>query len=515
MNILVTDSNDNEPKFEQLEYGLSYFDHNRTTDICLGSVKANDPDLGLNGTIEYYMVNSSSNCNHSSPFIINKTTGQICVKDKVVCSKYMFAVQAKDNGLQPLISKINANVLITKRSFSDNKPLFFQQDSNAIFNFNRYSLAGSYIAWVKAFTLDYGVNSKIDYKVVAKNDEQLSSQFSVDSDGYLRNMLELVNLRVDEIKLNIIASNRELPHLFTDKNVTIRLTNETIDNKNKLIPSQVILYLTSNQLDYLSTNRNMSIFKFNYENSNEPRVKYAINYLDNECTISFEINESGELFIKNFTNLIFNDVCILNISIGVSTSVELIVLLTNSQNSSLILASSLLRRNKHENGKNILTVDFNQMLIILIIFLFSLLLTILICLIILMRCRNKQKNKFNGDNDLFVHTGKESATSKSTSPSSSSSSSIENTSSSTNSKLTEIESLESLKINNTTTTSTNKNPTITTSTTIWLGSPTIESSTNKQINEVCLQLNLNPEINYTHKTKGVIKIPFFFSFRII
>jgi hypothetical protein len=473
LSVIVTDSNDNEPKFVRMDYEFSIYDDNHT-DLCIGAVEAYDPDLGLNGTIEYYLVNATSSCNHSVPFILNKTSGQICVSDKIMCLKYELTVQAKDHGLQPLISKVDASVVITKRFLSDNKPIFFQHELNRPFNFNRYSLAGSYIGWVKAYTLDYGVNSMIEYRIEAKNtndsnlNEQLSALFSVDSDGYLRNMMELSELQINEIQLNIIASNIELPSLINELNVTVKLTNETSDGI--LIPNQSVLYITSNQVDFLQKNQNLSFFKFGYENTEQFMV-YKISYLDDKCKNMFEISGNGNLFVKNFTNLIIDDICYLNISIIDNLKVsyiDLIIVMSNNSNNNT--SDILFRRTKSD--KNFLSIDFNQLLIIFIIFVFSLLLTILICLIILMRCRNNQKIQQKGDDGLFVHTE-----AKSTSPALSSSSSIENTSS-TNSKLTEIESIESLKINNDF-----SKTTTTTKSTIWLGNPVNDST--KQINEVC------------------------------
>ena len=531
LKIIVTDSNDNEPKFERIEYNFSVFDNfnNTSNDFCIGSVKAYDPDLGINGTIEYYLVSSTSTCNHSLPFSLNKTSGQICVLDKVSCLKYNLIIEAKDHGVQPLVSRFNANVVIKKRFYSDNKPIFFDNGVNTTFFFNPYSLSTNYIGWVKAYTLDYGVNSNIGYTLETKNNT--SFEFTIDSNGYLSSSLKEFSAQTsndfDEIiKLKVIATNLDLPHLKSEKEVTIRLTNELLNkSENFHIPSQTILYITSNQVEFLEENRNLSILKLNAEN-NERRhvIKYIINKNSNnaesKCESLFEINNDiGELMIvvkKNFTNLIFDDVCILNISVveegeelTTKKNIDLIIIFTNSpNNSSELLASRLLKQNKHAG---ILRVDFNQILIIFIIFLFSLLLTVLICLIILMRCRSKKtssnKIKLNGrdDNGLFVNTGKEDTssvsaskpTSKSTSPISSSSSCIENTtssSSSTNSKLTEIESLENLKINKdfSSRSTAIKTPSLTASTAIWLGNPTTDSTNSKQqtavnsINEVRL-----------------------------
>lgn len=65
LNIVVTDVNDNEPKFDQIEYKFELVENN-SPNISLGRVQAFDHDLNENGTVEYFLPDNGLSSFNSS-----------------------------------------------------------------------------------------------------------------------------------------------------------------------------------------------------------------------------------------------------------------------------------------------------------------------------------------------------------------------------------------------------------------------------------------------------------------
>ncbi|XP_073710561.1 protocadherin gamma-A11 isoform X24 [Misgurnus anguillicaudatus] len=119
IHITVLDANDNAPIFSQSVYKATVTENALKGNIVL-AVSATDPDEGINGKIEYSIVNMQDNVRHL--FDINKDSGQVSVVGIIDFEKarnYEIRVQASDHGGLTDSCKITIDVL----DVNDNKPV--------------------------------------------------------------------------------------------------------------------------------------------------------------------------------------------------------------------------------------------------------------------------------------------------------------------------------------------------------------------------------------------------------
>jgi len=93
--VLINDINDSPPKFDQMIYKLNNISENISINSILIRVHATDDDDGVNGEINYYLINQN-NC-----FDINSITGDIrikCLLDYEIQSIYRLDIEARDGG---------------------------------------------------------------------------------------------------------------------------------------------------------------------------------------------------------------------------------------------------------------------------------------------------------------------------------------------------------------------------------------------------------------------------------
>lgn len=127
-NLLVTDTNDNAPRFERDEYETSVLEvADPGTEVL--QVTAVDKDQGTNSQVVYALVASESS--HSDWFEIDKNTGLITTRSHVDCEtepEPSVTVVAMDGGSPPLSA--TATVLVTIVDVNDNEPVFDQSFYN-------------------------------------------------------------------------------------------------------------------------------------------------------------------------------------------------------------------------------------------------------------------------------------------------------------------------------------------------------------------------------------------------
>jgi hypothetical protein len=123
LRILITDVNDNQPKFEAELYEFNIVKNDQK---CLGQVQAHSPNMPVNTTLEYLIVSNQTCMDDIShpesipnAFYLNSTTGEICSTIELQqsnCSKFVFQIKAKYlDPTKPLYSK-ETSVIINVRS---------------------------------------------------------------------------------------------------------------------------------------------------------------------------------------------------------------------------------------------------------------------------------------------------------------------------------------------------------------------------------------------------------------
>ncbi|OAD55229.1 Protein dachsous [Eufriesea mexicana] len=122
--LLVTDVNDNAPKFARDRYEAHLLEDSESGTPVL-KVTATDLDEGANSAIKYSLLNSTW-------FVIDEASGLISTRTHVDCEADpapVLVVIATDSGRPPLSS--NATVRVTVHDLNDNEPIFEKPLYNA------------------------------------------------------------------------------------------------------------------------------------------------------------------------------------------------------------------------------------------------------------------------------------------------------------------------------------------------------------------------------------------------
>lgn len=374
LNIIVTDTNDNSPKFEYLNYNFKLSENN-PKDTCIGYVKAFDLDLGENGTVEYFFLNNSligykqmdlkeynlSDEFMDKTFMVNSNSGELCIReslDREEFERFKFRVIAKDKGKPvEMMSEDSSQVLIDLIDVNDNKPIFYlNQSSNRDFYLEEDSQPKSFIGCISAFDLDLNENSQIDYYLegVGNYGNENILPFYIDSYGILKNLYRfkiidenysisetliensIFHTRNSNFSLKIIAQDRsrdkkllssieinvfliQSEDLMFNKSQEINLGNKL--NKtvfyvtNELTNKQPIVNLASNTMN--STFSRFQLIPVVYDEANEysKNNEYGFNCNQDQIFKYFNLNENGDVYLRplNWENK--DMVCFLNVRI--------------------------------------------------------------------------------------------------------------------------------------------------------------------------------------------------------
>ncbi|XP_055249547.1 protocadherin-19 isoform X1 [Moschus berezovskii] len=163
----ITDENDNYPKFSKPYYQV-LVQENNTPGAYLLSVSAQDPDLGLNGSVSYQIVPSQVRDMPVFTYVsINPNSGDIYALRSFNYEQtkaFEFKVLAKDGGLPSLQS--NATVRVIILDVNDNTPVITAPpliNGTAEVHVPRNSGIGYLVTAVKANDYDEGENGRVTY----------------------------------------------------------------------------------------------------------------------------------------------------------------------------------------------------------------------------------------------------------------------------------------------------------------------------------------------------------------
>ncbi|CAG5122525.1 unnamed protein product, partial [Candidula unifasciata] len=189
ITVYVLDENDNQPKFLKELYEFS-IKENRKVNTFVGTVKADDEDVGRNADIVYSLGEDNDN------FSIDPLMGTIYSKkqfDREYIVKttnqpfYVFDVFATDNGLKKLQSKVSVRVNVFDEN--DNPPVFVQV-SGSVIAINENSNVNEGFFTLSAVDADEGANAALSFAVVSGNE---AGKFGIRADSgvlYLKDKLD-------------------------------------------------------------------------------------------------------------------------------------------------------------------------------------------------------------------------------------------------------------------------------------------------------------------------------------
>ncbi|MEE6471020.1 hypothetical protein FKM82_009156 [Ascaphus truei] len=175
--VKILDENDNPPRFTKAMYVLQVSENNIPGEY-LGSVLAQDPDLGHNGTVSYSILSSHVGDVSIYTFVsVNPTNGAIYAlrSFNYEQTKYFeFKVLAKDSGSPHLES--NATVRVSVLDVNDNAPVICLptlQNDTAEIHVPRNVGVGYVVSTVRAMDNDFGESGRLTYEIVYGNEEHL------------------------------------------------------------------------------------------------------------------------------------------------------------------------------------------------------------------------------------------------------------------------------------------------------------------------------------------------------
>ena len=165
LNIIVQDTNDNEPKFEKSLYQVDV-DESLPKDSQILSLKAVDADQGKNGRLEYRITDSDTVTDQLLGIL--PSSGIIFLKkqlDREQVESLAFSVIVRDQGVPSLSSSTRVKINIADSN--DNKPMFRQSEYRVEVSEN--VPLDSSLVQVEASDGDQGRNGQISFSIKTQN----------------------------------------------------------------------------------------------------------------------------------------------------------------------------------------------------------------------------------------------------------------------------------------------------------------------------------------------------------
>ena len=160
--VMVTDVNDNSPKFEKSFYNVSAFE-NLPVGSILTILTASDPDEGFNGMVRYELVRQASGAlgsGGSGMFAIDPTTGVLFLHEPLdfeTESSHSLLVSATDLGQGSV--NVYARVTVNVMDANDCPPNI---RVNAVTGVEENGNPGAFVAQISVDDADKGDNGRVD-----------------------------------------------------------------------------------------------------------------------------------------------------------------------------------------------------------------------------------------------------------------------------------------------------------------------------------------------------------------
>uniref|UniRef100_A0A668AWP3 Protocadherin 1 n=1 Tax=Myripristis murdjan TaxID=586833 RepID=A0A668AWP3_9TELE len=233
LRVVVTDANDNSPKFEKSTYEAEVSENSPVGHSVL-QVRANDSDMGPNGEIEYTLHQALDPV--PKLLRIDRSTGIIYVKgslDREEISSLSFYVVARDKGPQPKSSKTFVTIEVTDQN--DNAPaveirgIGLVTHSEGVANISEDMPVGTAVALVQVSDRDEGENAVVTCVVAGDVPFQLRPASDSSSDNkrkyFLQTTTPLDYERVKEYRVEIVAVDSGNPALSSTNSLKVQVTD--------------------------------------------------------------------------------------------------------------------------------------------------------------------------------------------------------------------------------------------------------------------------------------------------
>ncbi|XP_024879658.1 fat-like cadherin-related tumor suppressor homolog isoform X4 [Temnothorax curvispinosus] len=283
LEILVSDLNDNAPKFTMSTYSSTL-----PEDVEIGTlvtkVHATDNDIGINRKIRYEFIDSAD-----GHFLIAADSGIVTLAkplDRETKAMYNVTIQALDQGTPQLMGV--ASLIVNVQDINDNPPEFASKLYFA--KVPEIYAVGTEVARVLATSKDTGVNADIYYSIVGGNEHK---KFQIDAKtGVLTIAEQLDYERARDYFLTIQAVDGGIPPLSNHATVNITVTDS---NDNAPIFSEVS-YRAFVREDAKNGEKVTQVYANDLDSEENGNVSYYIERGDRQKQFSID-RKTGQIMV--------------------------------------------------------------------------------------------------------------------------------------------------------------------------------------------------------------------------
>ncbi|XP_076298680.1 FAT atypical cadherin kugelei isoform X2 [Lasioglossum baleicum] len=283
LEILVSDLNDNAPKFTMRTYSATL-----PEDVEVGTlvtkVHATDDDIGINRKIRYEFIDSAD-----GHFVIAADSGIVTLGkslDRETKAMYNVTIQALDQGTPQLINV--TTLIVNVQDINDNPPEF----ASKVY-FSRVPeiyAVGTEVARVLATSKDTGVNADVYYSIIGGNEHK---KFQIDAKtGVIAIAEQLDYERARDYFLTIQAVDGGIPPLSNHATVNITVIDS---NDNAPVFSEVS-YRASVREDAKIGERVAKVYANDLDSEENGNVSYYIERGDRQKQFSID-QKTGQITV--------------------------------------------------------------------------------------------------------------------------------------------------------------------------------------------------------------------------
>ncbi|XP_071648094.1 protein dachsous [Temnothorax longispinosus] len=216
--VMVLDDNDNDPQFEKDFYGFELLE-NLPSGTLVGSVSANDPDLGKNSLLRYAVVQANSS------FAVDPDTGEITTcepLDRETKSVHELVLEARDQGTPSRAARVSLKVTVL--DVNDNSPEIVDPQGAQV-SVREEQPPGTEIARVRALDTDLGENASVTYSITkGRADSDGYNVFTIDPiTGMIRTKAMLDHEECKEYRVSVRAADAGHPPRHSERVLQIEV----------------------------------------------------------------------------------------------------------------------------------------------------------------------------------------------------------------------------------------------------------------------------------------------------
>lgn len=221
IDLIIEDTNDNSPKFENQTYSLS-FPEGLPAGSLLVKLTANDPDIGDNGLVTYRLSDLAKR-RYGTVFDLDAETGKLMSLQELdyeVESQYTLGVLAEDNGLGGVAGV--ATVIITVLDANDNAPQITIEstDGSDDVTVMENSLPGAFVALLSVSDPDSGDGGQVECEI---NNSDFRLVHLIENDYKLVTSISMDREELEFQRIGVSCHDFGDPMLSSSRNLSVRI----------------------------------------------------------------------------------------------------------------------------------------------------------------------------------------------------------------------------------------------------------------------------------------------------